>query len=103
LNAESLPRTSVGDAKLASLWGKQGPWSQYPKRMLKFRARGFWLRDNFGDILKGMRTVEELRDVPPEPRNVTPGKSGLSGLLTEPPPEAAETALETTASTEGAA
>lgn len=53
---------TVADAKRAGLWGKAGPWTQYPKRMLMFRARGFLLRDQFGDILKGFRTVEELRD-----------------------------------------
>jgi hypothetical protein len=30
--------------------------------MLTFRARGFNLRDNFGDVLKGFNTQEELRD-----------------------------------------
>lgn len=53
---------TVADAKVAGLWGKPGPWSQYPARMLKFRARGFLLRDAFGDALKGMRTFEEARD-----------------------------------------
>lgn len=53
---------TVADAKQAGLWGKPGPWSQYPARMLKFRARGFLLRDAFGDVLKGMRTFEEVRD-----------------------------------------
>ena len=53
---------TVADAKVAGLWGKPGPWSQYPARMLKFRARGFLLRDAFGDVLKGMRTFEEVRD-----------------------------------------
>lgn len=53
---------TVADAKTANLWGKPGPWSQYPARMLKFRARGFLLRDAFGDVLKGMRTFEEVRD-----------------------------------------
>ena len=55
---------STGDAKQANLWKKAGPWSQYPTRMLKFRARGFNLRDNFGDVLKGFRTQEELADEP---------------------------------------
>jgi len=55
---------SVADAKAAGLWGKAGPWTQYPTRMLMFRARGFNLRDNFGDVLKGLRTVEELHDIP---------------------------------------
>jgi len=42
---------SVEDAKRAGLWGKQGPWQAYPKRMLAMRARGFALRDAFPDVL----------------------------------------------------
>ena len=61
----------VADAKAANLWGKAGPWSAYPRRMLLFRARGYALRDAFGDVLKGLRTTEELADIPPE-KNVTP-------------------------------
>ena len=53
---------TIADAKAAQLWGKPGPWSQYPRRMLKFRARGFLLRDAFGDVLKGLRTAEEVQD-----------------------------------------
>ncbi|MBU6223135.1 MAG: recombinase RecT [Planctomycetes bacterium] len=53
---------SVEDAKRAGLWGKQGPWSQYPKRMLQMRARGFALRDAFPDILRGLVTAEEAGD-----------------------------------------
>jgi len=53
---------TVKDAKTAGLWDKAGPWKQYPKRMLMFRARGFLLRDQFGDVLKGFRTTEELAD-----------------------------------------
>lgn len=55
-------RFSVEDAKRAGLWGKGGPWSQYPQRMLQLRARGFALRDAFADVLRGMPTVEEARD-----------------------------------------
>ena len=62
--AEATEYFTVSDAKIAGLWNKPGPWTQYPKRMLKFRARGFALRDHFGDVLKGFRTVEELRDFP---------------------------------------
>ena len=57
---------SVADAKLAKLWGKDGPWSQYPARMLRFRARSFALRDSFGDALKGLRSAEEVSDDPVE-------------------------------------
>jgi hypothetical protein len=45
---------SVKEANVATLWKKQGPWSQYPKRMLMFRARGFALRDKFADKLLGV-------------------------------------------------
>lgn len=76
---------TMSDAKRAKLVGKPGPWTEYPKRMLRFRARGYVLRDLFGDILKGLRTVEEARDIPAEPVNVTPladkVSSGLSNNL----------------------
>jgi hypothetical protein len=60
---ETQDSFSVKDAKRAGLWGKAGPWSQYPARMLRFRARSFILRDQFGDALRGLRTVEESLDV----------------------------------------
>jgi hypothetical protein len=52
------------DAIKAALWGKPGPWTQYQKRMLQMRARGFALRDAFADRLKGIITAEEARDYP---------------------------------------
>lgn len=64
---------SVGDAKRAGLWGKAGPWQQYPKRMLRYRARAFALRDTFGDILGGFLSREEAEDTPAgEPVQVIP-------------------------------
>lgn len=54
---------SVEDAKRAGLWSKQGPWTQYPKRMMAMRARSFALRDAFPDGLRGLRTTEEEMDV----------------------------------------
>ncbi len=59
---EAFGRFTVADANQAALWGKQGPWTQYPSRMLKFRARSFLLRDQFGDALKGLLTREEAQD-----------------------------------------
>ena len=53
---------SVADAKKAGLWGKAGPWTQYPRRMLQMRARGFALRDAFADVLRGLVTAEEAQD-----------------------------------------
>lgn len=55
---------SVTDAKVADLWSKQGPWKQYPKRMLQMRARSWALRDGFTDVLKGLKVAEEAMDTP---------------------------------------
>jgi hypothetical protein len=66
-------RFSVADAKKAGLWGKSGPWTQYPRRMLQLRARGFALRDAFPDVLKGLVTAEEAQDYPAtEPAMIRP-------------------------------
>ena len=54
---------SVGDAKVASLWGRRGPWSSYPMRMLRMRARGLAIRDCFPDVLRGMGAAEEHEDL----------------------------------------
>lgn len=53
---------SMADAKKANLWGKQGPWTQYPSRMLQNRARGFAIRDKFADALRGINIREEVED-----------------------------------------
>ena len=65
---------SVSDAKRAQLWGKAGPWTQYPERMLQMRARAFACRDAFPDALRGMRSAEESADIHTDPaplRSVT--------------------------------
>lgn len=61
---------SQADAKTASLWGKQGPWTTSPKRMLQMRARAFCLRDAFPDLLRGISSAEEQQDN--VERDVTP-------------------------------
>ena len=57
---------SMDDAKAAGLLGKQGPWTQYPKRMRQMRARAFAVRDAFPDVLKGLPVAEEVMDTPTE-------------------------------------
>ena len=57
---ETVGKFSVADAKRAGLWGKAGPWTQYPRRMLQMRARGYALRDKFPDVLKGLHAREEV-------------------------------------------
>ena len=54
------------DAKKAGLSSKQGPWTQYPKRMMQLRARAFALRDVFPDVLRGVFIAEEAQDMPAE-------------------------------------
>ena len=60
---EVVREFSLQDAKQAGLTGKQGPWSQYPKRMLQMRARAFALRDVFPDVLRGVHVAEEAQDI----------------------------------------
>lgn len=60
---EQIRTFSMEDAQKAGLAGKQGPWSQYPKRMRQMRARAFALRDVFPDVLRGMPVAEELQDM----------------------------------------
>jgi len=55
---------SKEDAETAKLWGKQGPWQTYPKRMLAMRARGWAIRNVFPDALKGIQVAEEVQDIP---------------------------------------
>lgn len=59
-----LKRTfSQRDAETAKLWKKEGPWQNYPRRMLFHRARSWALRDAFPDVLKGIRYYEEEKDI----------------------------------------
>lgn len=60
--SEQVRTFSMADARAAGLGGKQGPWSQYPKRMRQMRARAFALRDVFPDVLRGMPVAEEVQD-----------------------------------------
>ena len=75
------------DAATAGLWKKAGPWTTAPFRMMQMRARAFAMRDQFPDALKGIKTVEEVRDYPGETIEGQPQSSA--------PAPAAEKAEET--------
>ena len=63
-NGKKITRDfSVSDAKIAKLWGKSGPWLQFPKRMLGWRALGFAKSDGAADIMRGLAIVEVERDI----------------------------------------
>lgn len=79
---------SKADAEKAGLWGKPGPWTTYPNRMLAMRARAFALRDGFADITKGLGIREELEDIsdtdlvpPPPPPPVEPEQTPLERAI----------------------
>jgi hypothetical protein len=57
---------SVKEARSAQIYDRSAVWRQYPRRMTYYRALGFALRDEFGDVLRGMKTTEELQDYPEE-------------------------------------
>lgn len=82
---------TVADAKVAGLWGKSGPWTTNPKRMLKYRARSFVLRDVFPDVLKGMLSREEAFDIDVEVVEAKPKKQKLFTPKKEEEPEDAFT------------
>ncbi len=80
---EEIKRTfTVADAKKAGLWGKQGPWQQYPKRMLAMRAR-VAIRDGCADMLRGIQIREEVEDYT-HVRDISPKASGLAARLSGP-------------------
>lgn len=74
---------SVKQAKQAGLWGKN-QWISYPDRMLMWRAVGHHCDEYYSEYLLGLKTTEELRDMPrPEPaeRDVTPPRAPDPMLL----------------------
>jgi hypothetical protein len=81
--AANVVRFSVADAKKASLWGKSGPWTQYPQRMLALRARGFALRNTFADALRGLITAEEAQDYPTPHNQPATVKTAFNAATTE--------------------
>jgi hypothetical protein len=79
----TVGRFSVADAIRAGLWGKAGPWTFYPQRMLQMRARAFALRNLYADALRGIAIVEEVQDIDP-PRSVP--TAAISLKETDRPP-----------------
>jgi len=95
---EQVREFTKADAEMAKLWGKEGPWRNYPKRMLQMRARAWALRDVFTDILKGLHMAEEAMDMPAE-KYMGPVQYVQEGATPAPEPTAAPTATPAPAST----
>lgn len=74
-DGEKVERSfTVAMARKAGLWGKAGPWTQHPDRMLQMRARSFACRDGAADALSGLYLREEI-DEPM--RDITPARTML--------------------------
>lgn len=93
---------SIPNAKTAGLWGKQGPWTQYPDRMLQMRARSWALRDVFPDVLRGLYIAEEAQDIPedkpeykPQRRVEKQSEKPIRVEISEPPLREADKAKKT--------
>jgi hypothetical protein len=56
---------SIREARTAGIYDRSPTWRNYPRRMTYYRALGFGLRDEFSDVLKGTKTLEELQDYDP--------------------------------------
>lgn len=67
---------TVDDAKRAGLW-ERGVWKNYPKRMLKMRARSENLKDNFADCLNGVGISEFDFNEDPAVRDVSEPNKGF--------------------------
>ena len=89
-------RFSVQDARRANLWGKGGPWTLYPDRMLAARARGHAIKDGLADQLFGLHVAEEAQDLEPQADPTAPAAPGenasriqrrLGTVTVEPAPD----------------
>ena len=74
------------------------PWTRFTRRMMQFKARNFVLRDEFGDVIKGMTLAEDAQDsiidvTPTQPKipetTDKPGEAiyDLKKVQTEQPPK----------------
>lgn len=61
---------TIEDAKMAGLWERMSndgrvptPWVTYKYRMLQLKPRDMCLRDKFGDVFKGLKSVEEEEEI----------------------------------------
>lgn len=63
-------------------------YKNYPRRMLQQRARGFALRDQWTDVLKGVITREEAEDYPHEVRAEVVSQKTIEEPKTPPKTEA---------------
>jgi hypothetical protein len=65
------PTVTMGMAKAEGWYGKNGSkWKTMPELMLRYRAAAFFARTTCPEIMMGMQSDDELRDI--APRDITP-------------------------------
>src|SRR5262245_31747278 len=87
IDAPFVAEFSIADAKRARLWNRDGPWKEYPQRMLKFRAREYAARDGFAPELRGIvirELLEAETDIIEAPPIVAPVRRSAK-IAAEPP------------------
>ena len=77
------PVVSMAMAKAEGWSTKSGSkWLTMPELMLRYRSAAFFARLYAPDITLGMQTAEEVEDIAPPERNVTPAKvPAVAGLF----------------------
>ncbi len=77
------PVVSMAMAKAEGWSTKSGSkWLTMPELMLRYRSAAFFARLYAPDITLGMQTAEEVEDIAPPERNVTPAKvPSVAGLF----------------------
>jgi hypothetical protein len=80
------PVVSMAMAKAEGWSTKAGSkWVSMPEVMLRYRSAAFFARLYAPDITLGMQTAEEVEDVAPPERNITPAKvPSVAGLFAPP-------------------
>lgn len=62
-DGQTLEETLTWDVVKSFKWDQNRPWQQMPKKMFQYRTATFLARSYFPDLLMGMQTVEELKDI----------------------------------------
>jgi hypothetical protein len=77
------PAVSMAMAKAEGWSTKAGSkWVSMPEVMLRYRSAAFFARLYAPDITLGMQTAEEVEDITPPERNITPAKvPAVAGLF----------------------
>lgn len=74
---------TMAQAKTARLWGKSGPWSDYPEDMMMYKARNRALKRVFPDVLMGAGLADDFEptviDVTPLDRKEAPPEGTQDG------------------------